>query len=166
MHTRYEAVDLILPPNSLGVQRTAAIGLEDKGKRIERKRNGGMRDFYPCRFHQLRVKSHLFSGVVKRVHKAGGGKGKQQSAFLQHDAQSTQRDCSVSGDEQRAGVQSVFGVHRTCTVRFQVLIVVLLKTMVLQEVIPCPLVNCYRSLKDHAFIFRGQSKKLQRFSVF
>ena len=96
--------------------------------RIERKRNGGMRDFYPCRFHQLRVKSHLFSGVVKRVHKAGRGKRGVQYAFLQHYEQSTQRDWSVSGAEYRASVQSAFGTQNTCTVRFEVLTEMLLKT--------------------------------------
>jgi len=95
-----------------------------------------MRDFYPCRFHQLRVKSHLFSGVVKRVHKAGRGKRGLQSAFLQHDEQSTQRDWSVSGAVRRANVHSAFGTQNTCTVRFETVIAMPLKTKVLRVVLP------------------------------
>jgi hypothetical protein len=65
--------------------------------------------FHPCRFHQLRVKSHLFSGVVKRVHKARGrGERKpcsgQKCVFLRHNEQSTQRDWSVAGDGSRTSV--------------------------------------------------------------
>jgi len=100
-----------------------------------------MRDFYPCRFHQLQVKSHLFSGVVKRVHKAGRGKRGLQSAFLQHDEQSTQRDWSVSGAEHRASVHSASGTQNTCTVRFENLTAMQLKTKLLRVVLPRRLEN-------------------------
>ena len=129
-----------------------------------------MRDFYPCRFHQLRVKSHLFSGVVKRVHKAGeereGSRARSSSTMNnQH------REIGVCQVMSRGpvSVQSVFGTHNTCTVRFEVLTVVLLKAKVLQDVMPRRLVNRCRRPKDLVFIFRVKYPKkrlLQPFCCF